>query len=64
MGERVLYEKAEKMTVEFAAEIRRCCLQGESPNSLLVYSRARVDRIIELLEAIKVLAADGARERR
>lgn len=55
-GQRILYEKAEEFTAEWASEIRRNRTEGSgSIEGLLIFSRARVATIIEILEAIEKL---------
>jgi len=48
---KILYNRAEEMTLDWAKEIRT----SNSIDSLLIYSRGRSEAIIEVLEAIKKL---------
>lgn len=55
-GQRILYEAAEKWTLEWAGEMRRNRQDGmRSIDGLMVFSRARVATILEMLEAIEKL---------
>lgn len=55
-GQRVLYEKAEELTLEWAGEMRLNRKQGTgSIDSLLIFSSARVATIVEILTDIKKL---------
>lgn len=60
-GQRILYEAAEKWTLEWAEEMRRNYKNSTgSIDGLLIFSRARVATIMEILEAIAML--DDARK--
>lgn len=55
-GQSYLYEKAEDLTTEFAQEIRDQRKEGRgSIEGLLIYARARMATVIEVLEAIEKL---------